>query len=1071
MYKKRWLRQKNKNPETPRTKTRKLLRYFPRKEVKKTLMFHNVLIDQIRKHYKKEKKMEKIRLARMVSGPVLRKYKFKTHAFKVFEVATRITKHKPKKNTLFHRLCQCVTNFYIRDDNSRIMSGLKNTVTVKKNKKQRRILNDSLKNLHLKYLSENNPSLSYTLFCRLRPFWVVFPTERDRNTCLCKLCENTELLAMALKKVDTIPSAKLDLITESLACSISSKDCMFNMCINCSNMRVCITKENLHDDDDNEIRWFQWKHKTEKRKIKVGKNIEEKDVTIVVKEEETGNLSQLIDLFESQIRRYMKHIYIVRSQFNYYKQRRDNLKEDECLLHVDFSENYVCKLHAGIHGTHFGASKKQLSLHTGVYYTAQERKTFCTVSESLQHGPFAIWAHMKPILNTLRKQYPEINKIEIFSDGPTTQYRQKGNFYLFNTELKNFGFTQSVWNFFGSGHGKGIPDSVGGTLKRTADKCVKYGQSVTSAQTFINTIKDSKIIVQEISEEEILAKQIKLENVNLKPIAGTFKIHQFTSDSPDMIAWRELSCLCRKGNECEGHRFANGNLIASKNETNECTTTKSKPIDKTDNDIIMPDNKGIKNEKEIRTNTLELLESERNKKFEEYLKILRGCRTYKGLKDKCKTISVEDFPCIPQSVGVLKCSLEVDVDAIDKCPDDIPDDRSLYPCVVHADGNCLPSCGSVFAFERPNYTSEIRVRIIKELTSNDKLYLDHTFLSLGLPEIDDSRNLPRIYSMYSDMYVPGVQLDNKAVRNIFEQETLKLRIDKSFMGIWQMHALASVLNVPIYSVYPRLGNPNIRKDLNRLIMPRSSAEQMQIPIYILWTSTRSDMTTAHWTPNHFVPLLPVEICKKRAESCANESAQFNCSPQYDSPKLTSTNERTGKVNKERKDGRAPVVTAKRKKNTKCKGKLKKSKLADDTNILTESVPENFEGGDSIDKETERQIEDDIRSEKVSIPSTKEHKVPEPALCVGKFVIVRYNNKAYPGLVEDAGDSDVYVECMHQVGRKNPNCFFWPRKIKDKCWYDHDNILAMIPEPVKKDGTSSHFEVDREIWDAVSNNMK
>lgn len=59
MYKTRWLRQKNKNPETPRTKTRKLLRYFPRKEVKKTLIFHNALIDQIRKHYKKEKKMEK----------------------------------------------------------------------------------------------------------------------------------------------------------------------------------------------------------------------------------------------------------------------------------------------------------------------------------------------------------------------------------------------------------------------------------------------------------------------------------------------------------------------------------------------------------------------------------------------------------------------------------------------------------------------------------------------------------------------------------------------------------------------------------------------------------------------------------------------------------------------------------------------------------------------------------------------------------------------------------------------------------------------------------------------------
>ena len=84
------------------------------------------------------------------------------------------------------------------------------------------------------------------------------------------------------------------------------------------------------------------------------------------------------------------------------------------------------------------------------------------------------------------------------------------------------------------------------------------------------------------------------------------------------------------------------------------------------------------------------------------------------------------------------------------------------------------------------------------------------------------------YILCTHMYEPGAQLDNKAVRNIFEQETLKLRINKSFTGKWQMHALTSVLNVPIYSVYPRLGNLNIHKDLTRLIMPRSSVEQMQL---------------------------------------------------------------------------------------------------------------------------------------------------------------------------------------------------------------------------------------------------
>lgn len=74
------------------------------------------------------------------------------------------------------------------------------------------------------------------------------------------------------------------------------------------------------------------------------------------------------------------------------------------------------------------------------------------------------------------------------------------------------------------------------------------------------------------------------------------------------------------------------------------------------------------------------------------------------------------------------------------------------------------------------------------------------------------------------------------------------------MAIWQIHALATVLNTPVYSVYPNLGNTTVRKNLNRLIFPISKTSQN--PVYIMWTSNREDMRQDHWVPNHFVPLLP-----------------------------------------------------------------------------------------------------------------------------------------------------------------------------------------------------------------------
>ena len=44
-------------------------------------------------------------------------------------------------------------------------------------------------------------------------------------------------------------------------------------------------------------------------------------------------------------------------------------------------------------------------------------------------------------------------------------------------------------------------------------------------------------------------------------------------------------------------------------------------------------------------------------------------------------------------------------------------------------------------------------------------------------------------------------------------------------------------------------------------------------------------------------------------------------------------------------------------------------------------------------------------------------IPSPDLCVGKYVIVKYNSLPYPGYVQDAGQSDLYVECMHRIGKK------------------------------------------------------
>lgn len=160
MYMKRWQREKAKSTisaskseinDTPRTKTRKLLRNLSKKEVRKTLIFHNALIDQLRDSYQnKLKKSEKRQMTSILSGSILRKYKLKTATMKACGIDIKRGKLKPR-TCLSKRICKIIQDYFERDDVSRIKTGIKQSVTKKSVKKQRRILKDTLKNLYHKF--------------------------------------------------------------------------------------------------------------------------------------------------------------------------------------------------------------------------------------------------------------------------------------------------------------------------------------------------------------------------------------------------------------------------------------------------------------------------------------------------------------------------------------------------------------------------------------------------------------------------------------------------------------------------------------------------------------------------------------------------------------------------------------------------------------------------------------------------------------------------------------------------------------------------------------------------------
>lgn len=153
-----------------------------------------------------------------------------------------------------------VINFLEKDINSRICAGKKESITRKKVKKQKRFLCDTMLNLHKKFIVDfPHKKISYTKFCRLRPFCIIQPNCKDRDTCLCTVHANFKLIVNKAHAVGMINARSSKEVIASLTCfnvEKTKEDCLERNC------HICFNKSlvwNEFDNFDNEpITYYQW---------------------------------------------------------------------------------------------------------------------------------------------------------------------------------------------------------------------------------------------------------------------------------------------------------------------------------------------------------------------------------------------------------------------------------------------------------------------------------------------------------------------------------------------------------------------------------------------------------------------------------------------------------------------------------------------------------------------------------------------------------------------------------------------------------------------------------------------
>ena len=341
-------------------------------------MLGNVLVKELSLAVKSNKNGTQV-IRNVATGKICKKYwcanalgkGIKINRRKITETLDKSIAIKKRRHSdgVSNRVKSDVFSFLGRDDNSREMPGKNDAKKVEIGvKKQKRIFNDYLKNLHLKFLSEEpDIRISLASFCRLRPLHIMPVNFTSRNTCLCRKHQNMALKLKAVKsagvqvQVSTNPDTFVRLDTPDAI--------------------------GLLQDIKNEyLTYMVWK----KVPVEINGKTKEKMKIVNVKTTKEDFLA----LMKEVIVEFKDHVERVKNQYNQVKQLKEILPSNHAMVQMDFAEDYKCQSQDEIQSAYWNAT--QVTLHPTVVYHKEkntlEHKSFVFVSDEPAHNASTVFA-------------------------------------------------------------------------------------------------------------------------------------------------------------------------------------------------------------------------------------------------------------------------------------------------------------------------------------------------------------------------------------------------------------------------------------------------------------------------------------------------------------------------------------------------------------------------------------------------------------------------------------------------------------------------------------------------------
>lgn len=445
--------------------------------------------------------------------------------------------------TLSEDVINLVKNFYESDEVSRLMPGKKDYVSMKDsdNKRihvQKRLILGNLREIYVLFkMTYENLKIGFSKFAELRPKNCVLAGGSGTHVvCVCIYHQNVKLmmkggnLGILLKDPDSETELSYENIISMVVCSKVTADCYLGNCKKFPGLEKLknLMTERFDKKLIESVTCRQWV------------SVDRCSYEII-----TRTSDEFIEHFCDQILVLKRHHFISKQQSTYFSEKKKNLK-NEILISCDFAENYTFVVQDEAQSYHWNNSMATVHPFV-VYYINKEDKvdhlSLVCISDCLQHDTILVHVFQNKVISWLKGQdeFKNVNKIYYFSDGASSQYKNRKNFANLCFHKSDFD-VEAEWHFHATSHGKGACDGVGGTVKRLAARASLQlppeKQILNPTNLFDWAVENIKGITFFYATKEEYEKEAEWLNERLektKTIVGTHQFHCYIPTSEDTL--------------------------------------------------------------------------------------------------------------------------------------------------------------------------------------------------------------------------------------------------------------------------------------------------------------------------------------------------------------------------------------------------------------------------------------------------------------------------------------------------------------------------------------------------------